>query len=279
MSMSSDGQEAKHASPDYCFNLIAAFCPPTAPGATPPPFRRETVLNNFENVSHLLADVDWEAHGGLPPPYGGWPPGTADELAQVGRNRAPLVLEACRSGRFNAVVLLGGGDPGYLEARRIGADFGVPVTSCAHAQMTVAGQLGRRFSFLCLSEFQCRQTADLVADYGMSDRCAPIRNLGFLLEAPSDSSANAMAAERRAAAIGGQSRLLDLAVGHAKAAVEEDGAETILISYSQTFWLQPHLSRLLAASGHKVPVLEGNGCAIAQAKLMVGLGVCGPAGG
>src|SRR5580700_8346624 len=117
MSMSSSGRpEARDTSPDYRFKLIAAFSPPTVLGAAPPPFRREMVLSNFENVSHLLADVAWEAHRGLPTPYGGWPPGTAEELVQVGRNRLLLVLEVCRSDRFNAVILLGGGDPGFLEA-------------------------------------------------------------------------------------------------------------------------------------------------------------------
>jgi Asp/Glu/hydantoin racemase len=230
------------------------------------------VLNNFENVSHLLADVAWEAHQGMPPPHGGWPPGTQEELAMVGRNRLPLVLDACRSGRFNAIILLGGGDPGFFEARRIGADCGIPVTACSHAQMVVAGMLGGRFSVLCLSEFQEAQMAGFVSAYEMTDRCASIRNLGFLHEAPGVASTKAIAAERRAAA-GGNSRLLDLAVSHATAAIEQDGAESILIGYSQAFWLQPYLSRRLAGLGHKVSVLEGNGCAIAQAKVMVGLGL------
>ena len=265
--------------PTYRFNLIAAFCPLAGSGASLSPFRREMVLNNFANVSHLLADVAWEAHRGMPTPYGGWPPGTLEELAMVGRSRLPLVLDACRSHRFNAIILLGGGDPGFLEARQIGSDLGVPITTCSHSQMTVAGMLGRRLSMLCLSEFQSRQMAGLVAEYKMTDRCASVRDLGFLHEAPGEASTNAIASERRAAEASGKSRLLDLAVSHATAAVEQDGAEAILIGYSQTFWLQPYLSQRLAALGQKVPVLEGNGCAIAQAKQMVGLGVrsSGPA--
>ena len=45
----------------------------------------------------------------------------------VGTNRLPIVKEACESGRYNAIVLLGGGDPGFFAAREIGRPVEVHV--------------------------------------------------------------------------------------------------------------------------------------------------------
>src|SRR5947209_5839545 len=70
---------------------------------------------------------------------------TREEFALIGARRLPIVREACESGKYNAIVLLGGGDPGFLEAREIGHAYGIPVTSCANAQMHVASMLGSRF--------------------------------------------------------------------------------------------------------------------------------------
>ena len=60
----------------------------------------------------------------------------------------PLVKEACESGKYNAIILLGGGEPGFLEAREIGRRYRIPVTSCAFSQMHVATMLGNKFSIL-----------------------------------------------------------------------------------------------------------------------------------
>lgn len=57
------------------------------------------------------------------------------------------------------------------------------------------------------------------------------------------------------------------------AAIEEDGAEVIILGCSAAYWLQPLLQARLAEIGWEVPVLEGYRCAIALAKLMVGLGL------
>ena len=67
--------------------------------------------------------------------------------------------------------------------------------------------------------------------------------------------------------------MLDDAVTAAVAAIEEDGAEVIIIGCSAAYWMQPLMQARLAALGWEVPVLEGYRCAIEQAKMMVNLGV------
>ena len=97
----------------------------------------------------------------------------------VGNNRLPLVREACASGKYNAIVLLGGGDPGYMESREIGRQYRIPVTTSAHAQMHIAGLLGNKFSIVDIAETHNMQMYHLVVQYRMTERCASIRNVNY----------------------------------------------------------------------------------------------------
>jgi Asp/Glu/hydantoin racemase len=67
--------------------------------------------------------------------------------------------------------------------------------------------------------------------------------------------------------------MLEAAVQESVAAIEEDGADTILLGCSAAFWMQPLLQKRLHAIGWDVPVLEGASCAIEVAKTLVDLGV------
>ena len=132
----------------YRFLLINAFS--LAPGSD---FKlrsfsgpKETQLYNYEDVKPFLEGIDWDLHPGAPATHGNWPVQSKWEFLSVGYNRQAVVREACESGKYNAIVLLGGGDPGYLESREIGRQHRIPVTSCAHAQMHMAGLLGHKFS-------------------------------------------------------------------------------------------------------------------------------------
>jgi allantoin racemase len=198
---------------------------------------------------------------------------TKQAFVSVGNNRLPLVSEACASGRYNAIVLLGGGDPGYMEAREIGRMHRIPVTSCAHAQMHVAGLLGNKFSIVDIAETHNMQMYHLVVQYRMTERCASIRNVNYPLPNPNFPNDRPIEAERDRAVQSGSSGMLDAAVQESIAAIEEDGAETIMIGCSAAYWLQPLLQKKLHEIGWDVPVLEGFRCAIEVAKTLVDLGV------
>lgn len=66
--------------------------------------------------------------------------------------------------------------------------------------------------------------------------------------------------------------MVETAVAEAVAAIEEDGAEALILGCSAAYWLKPVLQRRLAGLGWDAPVLEGYGCAIAMAKMLVDLG-------
>ena len=233
---------------------------------------KESILYNYQDVAPFLKDVEWDVHPGAPATHGDWPVEKQEDFVIVGKNRLPLVREACRSGKYNAIVLLGGGDPAYWAAREIGRDYGIPVTSCAHAQMHIAAMLGNKFSIVDVHETHNMQMYNLVVQYRFTDKCASIRNLGFALPRPEFPDEPSIQAEKDKALSGNASVMLDRAVEESVASIEEDGAEVIILGCSAAFWMQPFLQKRLDEIGWDVPVLEGFRCAIGLAKLFVDLG-------
>ena len=84
-----------------------------------------------------------------------------------------------RAASYNAIVLLGGGEPGFMESREIARRYGIPVTSCAFSQMHIASMLGNKFSVIDFTETHNMYYYDLVVRHRFADRCASIRNINF----------------------------------------------------------------------------------------------------
>ena len=211
----------------YRFLLINAFSLPPGGDFKLRAFDgpKEQQLYNYEDVKPFLEGIDWDLHPGAAATHGNWPVQSKWEFLSVGYNRQAVVREACESGKYNAIVLLGGGDPGYLESREIGRQHRIPVTSCAHAQMHMAGLLGHKFSVVDIGETHNMQMVQLVVQYRMTERCASIRNINYPLPSPNFPNDKPIDVERDRALNGAASGMLDAAVTESVAAIEEDGAE------------------------------------------------------
>lgn len=232
---------------------------------------KESMLMNFETVKPLLEDVEWDLHRGPLATYGDWPVETREEFTLVAAGRLPIVREACASGKWNAIVLLGGGEPGFPAAREIAREFGMPVVACAYAQMHVASMLGNKFGVIDLAENHNMYYYDLVVQHRFTERCASIRNINYPLPRPPDMGQSAVHLAKNRAQRGEGSEVVEAAVREAVAAIEEDGADVITFGCSALFWLKPVLQKRLDALGWEVPVLEGYSCAITLAKALVDL--------
>ena len=235
--------------------------------------REQRLRMDYLPIRPLLADVEWDFHGGPLAPYGDWAVETREEFAHVAAARLAIVREACASGKYNAIVLLGGGEPGFLESREIARGFGIPVSSCAFSQMHFAATLGHRFSVIDFTEAHNMYYYDLVVRHRFEGRCASIRNINYYHARPGLVVESTIADERERALRGERSEAVERAVREAETAIVEDGAEVITFGCSDAFWLQPFLQRRLRDLGWEVPVLEGYSCAIALAKTLVDLGV------
>jgi len=112
-----------------------------------------------------------------------------------------------------------------------------------------------------------------VVRYRFQDKCVSVRNVNFPLPRPPDYKERPIQLEKQKVEGGEKSEMLETAVAESIAAIEEDGAEVLVLGCSGAFWMQPHLQKRLNKLGWEVPVLEGYRCAIEQAKTLVNLGV------
>lgn len=234
---------------------------------------KEERLQNYENIKHLLEGVEWEAHEGVLATYGNWTVENREEFLHAAYVRTQLVREVCESGDYNAIILEGGGEPGFFEACEITRKFGIPVTSCASSQMHIASMLGNKFAVIDFSDVHNLYYRHLVVQHRFTDRCASIRNLGYYHAKPDYPDTEEIGPERQKAMAGERSEAVERAVAEAVDPIEEDGADVIMFGCSGSFWLKPFLQQRLDEVGWEVPVLEGYGCAIELAKIMVDMGV------
>ncbi len=253
----------------YRFFFIKPFTLPSRPKGLP----KEEAMMNYDYYKHLLEDVEWDLHEGPLASYGDWPVENREEFCLVAAGRLAVVREACESGKYNAIILLGGGEPGFLESREIARQYGIPVTANAFSQMHIACMLGNKFSVIDLAESHNMFYYNIVVQHHFTQRCASIRNINYVHARPGYTGEPSLNDEREKAQRGEPSEAVDRAVKEAVAAIEEDGAEVITFGCSATFWLQPFLQKRLDEMGWEIPVLEGYSCAIELAKVMVDLGV------
>ena len=259
----------------YRFLLIQPFY---VPGGSPyyrsvEGLPKEKALMNYDMVKGSLEDVEWEFHPGAPTNYGDWAVENREEFAMVAGGRLPIVREACESGKYNGIVLLGGGEPGFLESREISRQHGVVVTSNAFSQMHIASMLARKFSIIDYAESHNMYYSNLVVQHGFERRCASIRNLGYHHPRPGFGGEPYLGDEKEKALRGEPSEAVKYAIDEAEDALVEDGAEAITFGCSGCFWLQPFVKEGLEERGWEVPVIEGYTAAIELAKMMINLGV------
>jgi Asp/Glu/hydantoin racemase len=259
----------------YRFLLIQPF---HVPGGSPyyrsvEGLPKEKALMNYDMVKGSLEDVEWEFHPGAPTNYGDWAVENREEFAMVAGGRLPIVREACESGKYNGIILLGGGEPGFLESREISRQHGVVVTSNAFSQMHIASMLARKFSIIDFAESHNMYYSNLVVQHGFDRRCASIRNLGYYHPRPGYDGETYLGEEKEKALAGKPSEAVKRAIDEAEEALVEDGAEAITFGCSGCFWLQPFVKEGLEERGWEVPVIEGYTAAIELAKMLINLGV------
>jgi len=230
-------------------------------------------LMNADMVLPYLDGIDWDLHPGAEATYGDWPVETREEFTYAADARLKNIRIACESGKYNGIILLGGGEPGFLEAREMCRNYDIVCTANAHSQMYLATTLGNKFSVIDIAGVHNVYYRDLIYQHQLQDRCASIRNIGMRLPRPGAEDGPQLRAERERALAGEKSLAVDNAVDQAEQAILEDGAEVITMGCSGVFWLKPFIEKGLAERGWEVPVLEGYTSSIMLAKLMIDLGV------
>ena len=146
-------------------------------------------------------------------------------------------------------------DPGLFPAREL---LPVPVVGMAEAAMLTACLLGGRFAILTIADRLAPILREVAETYGLGSRLASVR----AIEHPAiDVARDPSAAMERLTALG-------------RAAISEDGAEVLILGGAPLGTLDRALAERL-----EMPVLEGIGCAVRLAEMLVRLGARKPRAG
>jgi len=152
-------------------------------------------------------------------------------------------------GRYDAYVIACFGDPGLYACREV-AD--VPVVGIAEAAMHMACLVAHRWSIVTVLPRVEPFLAEAVHRAGLDAKCASIRCTPLsVLEIEADLE-----------------RTKRLIVEHARRAIDEDGAEAILLGCAG---LGPIDKAMEAELG--VPVLDGTACAVTLAESLCAYGL------
>ena len=231
------------------FKFISPFKAELPPGTEPVQNRR---LRELEEEG-LLKGVEWELEEGIPGPM----VENREELAQVVPGVLKLVRKACESGKYDAIIIIGGLEPGLYAAREIGAEFGIPVVGCTSSEVAFAYVLGHKYAIIDTLENMAITIRQNMMAYGMNEKCASVRSI----EWPCRNL------------IGDSEEAVQVFVREAIEAIEKDGADVIVMGCAALMYIQPLAQKRLKDLGYDVPVLHPFKCAIEMAKAMVNMKV------
>jgi allantoin racemase len=166
--------------------------------------------------------------------------------AQIGGAIALEMLAAADAG-VDAAIIAAFGDPGLFGAREL---FDFPVVGLAEAAMLTACMLGRRFSIVTFARALAPWYQECVAMHGLEARCAGIRTLDGTFQSISN-----VQAEKE-----------DMLVTLANRAVEQDGADVVILSGAPLAGLADKISHRIP-----VPVIDPTAAAVRQAETLAAL--------
>jgi len=201
----------------------------------------------------LLEGIQWDLALGIPGPA----PDTREDLALVIPGVLKLVREACESRKYDALILLGGLEPGLCAAKEIGTQYGMPVVGGTSSEVAFASILGNRYAIIDTLDWMAIAMRQNIISYGMNEKCVSVRSIEWL---PGSLK-------------GDPPEAADTFVRECIEAIEKDGADVIVVGCNELLWIQPLAQKRLKESGYDVPVLHPYKCAIEIAKALVNMRV------
>jgi len=130
----------------------------------------------------------------------------------------------------------------------------IPVVAPFQVSIYIAATLGLKFSVLALDEKMARMLEEKVEEYGLTSRCASVRSMGIVYEKPFAGRSDEYIIQRALAA--------------GKKAVEEDGADVLVLACTALFGARKKMRKKLG-----VPVIEPGVLAAKIAEVFVDLGL------
>ena len=163
--------------------------------------------------------------------------------AQIGGAIA-LEMLAEAGQNFDAAIIAAFGDPGLFGAREL---FTFPIVGLAEAAMLTACMVGRKFAIVTFSRTLAPWYEECVAMHGLQARCAGIRALDEAFQSISEV----------------QSEKEEVLVRLANSAIEQDGADVVILSGAPLSGLADKVRDRIP-----VPVIDPISAAVRQAETL-----------
>lgn len=178
---------------------------------------------------------------------------SAYDAALAAPDTIAKIIAAEKEG-VDAVVIDCMGDPGLIPGREC---VTIPVLGPCQMAMSIASTLGHRYSVLSISRATHAAFLRRAREYGLADKYASTRSIDIRV------------ADLRAQSDLRRERLLIAA----KEAIEEDGADTLIIGCTQMFGAARHLEEDLRAEGFDIPVIDPVPLTVKFAKTFIEVGL------
>jgi len=190
-----------------------------------------------------------------------------DFLAHTSVGVLEKIRECSAMNQYDAIVCQGTMEPGFYAGREISR---IPVAFALHSSVHAASLVGDRFSILELTDAMAQIARRHVEGYGFGRKCVSVRNLGR-----SSTDMGSIIYTRKKEQRAGDpevKKILDAVLDQCVAAVEKDGADTIIIGCTPLQYLEDEIRQRLDAAGYdEIQLVCELTAAVEMAKVMVNM--------
>ena len=181
------------------------------------------------------------------------------------------VKEYAMTGRYDAIVLTGAIDPGFIPARVVSK---IPVVSAIHLGAHAASLIGERFTQIHTVAPSSLIIKHCVERYGFGHKLASVRFCGHSSTEMFRFLSKYRENKKERMKYPGFKKILDDTVAQCIAAIEKDGADTLLIGCEPIQAYAEEVRQKLNVAGYdEIPVICELPAGVAMARAMVDLGV------
>ena len=196
--------------------------------------------------------------------------GRDDEvLAHITIGLLEKIKEYSALDKYDAIVSHGSLEPGFYAGREISK---IPVAFALHSAVHVASLIGDKFSILEVTDPMAYIARRNVECYGFGRKLVSVRALGC----SSIEMGSAIYARKKQDRANDPQikRILDIAMDQCRAAVQKDGADTIILGCTPLQYLEDEIRDRLDAAGYgEIQLVCELSAAVEMAKAMVNMKV------
>ncbi len=179
------------------------------------------------------------------------------------------VREYCESGKYDAIVLTGAIDPGFVAARYVAE---IPVTSTVHAALHVASLIGERCSWIHSGIDSTLIVRHLAERYGLSHKLAAARSCGHTTTEMYKLISRYKDDKEKRFKLPELRKIIDDIMIQCVAAIEKDRADSILFGCEPFPTFEDELRQRFDEAGYsEIPLIFGFAAGIEMAKAMVNM--------